>query len=411
MKQKIFFCLIISLTIATGYLYGGSNSNIQNDIAGKLISEGFENVRVIADESRLLVSYENRIFRFDVDAVKNVIGLTAPLLNDNQKIMLVPLNRKIPIIVLEMNVPDCKNYLSGSITGEEFSERMKIVFNTDAINKELAKHEIENSSSYKLDVVVKPSLNMQFGPFTQPVLYQVNIIPDFKTSLWEGMSLNYEMIVPIKNEFGSRQDSVRPGIVALNQTLRLPDDIFVSTSAGVFTQERYGWDVEARKYFANGNMSLGFNYGLTSYISYSGLRKFFYSKAFTWTGNISFEYRLPDYDLTLGVSGGRYLYGDNTVRFDINREFGEVEIGFFALKSDKGVTNGGIKFSIPLLPSRNMKPGLARISIADQFERSYLVRSNIDDLIGLRYNTGNRLENFTKKLNPLFVKRIFRYRL
>ncbi len=399
------------LFVFTGFLSGKDIDSVKNNITRKLTGEGFESVRVITGEKNVIVSYENRIFRFDVDAVKNVIELTVPYLNDNQKIILVPLNRKIPIIVLEIEVKDCKNYLEGFINGDEFSEKMKIDFNTDEINEQLEKLEIENSSSYKLDVVVKPSLNLQFGPFTQPVLYQLNVVPDFKISLWEGMSLNYEMIVPVKNEFGSRQDSVRPGIVAFNQTLRFPEDIFISTSAGVFTQERYGWDIEARKYFFNGNMSIGINYGLTSYISYSGLAKFFYSKVFTWTGNVHFEYRYPDYDLTFGLSGGRYLYGDNTIRFDINREFGEVEIGFFALKSDKGVTNGGIKFSFPLFPSRNMKPGLARISVAEQFERSYLVRSNIDDLIGLRYNTGSRLENFTKRMNPLFVKRIFKYRL
>lgn len=120
------------------------------------------------------------------------------------------------------------------------------------------------------------------------------------------------------------------------------------------------------------------------------------------------EYRLPVYDLTFGLAVGRYLHGDKAMRLDMNREFDEFEIGLFVLKSTNGISNGGINISIPLFPSKYMKPGLIRIIPAESFERSYLVRSNVNDLIGLRYNTGNRLEKFVKKLNPSFIKNIFR---
>ena len=46
------------------------------------------------------------------------------------------------------------------------------------------------------------------------------------------MNFNYELIVPLVNEFGTRGDSVRPGIVTLNQVFRFPNNYFVSTSFG-----------------------------------------------------------------------------------------------------------------------------------------------------------------------------------
>ena len=100
--------------------------------------------------------------------------------------------------------------------------------------------------------------------------------------------------------------------------------------------------------------------------------------------------------------------GDNSIRFDINREFGEVEIGFFAVRSKSGVSNGGINISIPIFPSKYWKPDFLRVRPAEYFTWSYLVRSNTPDLIGLRYNTGNRLNIFMKKLIPSFIKNSFR---
>ena len=45
-------------------------------------------------------------------------------------------------------------------------------------------------------------------------------------------------------------------------------------------------------------------------------------------GSLSCEYRVTKYDLTLGLTAGKFLMGDESIRFDINREFGEIEIGF-----------------------------------------------------------------------------------
>ena len=409
MKTHLSYLLILFFSLAScKAFYAKDDISARDSIACKLIQAGFENVRINVDETRYMISYENRIMRFDVDAIKEVIKIVAPIVESENEIVLVPLNRKIPLVALKMQINDCKNYLNNELSGEEFAERMIIDFDTDDIVKEIESNELENSSSYRFDVVLKPSLNLEFGPFSQPVMYQVNIIPELRTSLWKGMSIGYEMIVPIYNEFGSRQDSVRPGIVALNQTYRFSDGLFFSSSLGMFSQERYGLDIETKKYFLNGNMSLGLNYGLTSYISFSGIKKFFYSKVFTWTGTINIEYRLPIYDLTFGMAFGKYLHGDKTMRLDMNREFDEFEIGLFVLKSANGISNGGINISIPLFPSKYMKPGLFRITPGESFERSYLVRSNVNDLIGLRYNTGNRLERFTKKLNPSFIKNVFR---
>lgn len=132
-----------------------------------------------------------------------------------------------------------------------------------------------------------------------------------------------------------------------------------------------------------------------------------YSDQFLVTGSVGAEYRIEMYDLTIGISLGHYLQKDNSIRFDINREFGEIEIGFFAIRSLEGVTNGGFALTVPLFPSKYWNPSFLRLKIAENYSWSYVVKSNNNDLIGMRYNTGNRLNAFLEKLNPSFIKNRF----
>ncbi len=387
--------------------YGYDNSSIKENLIRKLSGHGFENIRVKVDEQLVIIAYENRVYRFDVEAVKEVLNIVVPELSDVQKIILIPENRKIPLVTIEILLADCKNYFDSKITGKEFGEKLNIDFNVDRIYHELEEEELENSSSFRFDVALKPQLNFEFGPYEKPVISQINIVPELKTSWWKGMNFNYELIVPLVNEFGTRGDSVRPGIVTLNQVLRLPDDYFISASAGIFTQNRYGLDFEMKKYFLNGEFNLGFNLGLTSFALFTGMTRILYYDAFAWTGSFSCEYRISKYDLTLGLTAGRFLKGDESIRFDINREFGEIEIGFFAIRSRDGISNGGINITIPIFPSHYWKPNFVRLRTNENFFLSYLVKSNTDQLIGLRYNTGSRLGFFNKKLNPMFIKNYF----
>lgn len=387
--------------------FGYDDGAIKDNLIRKLVNSGFENIRVKIDDQRVIIAYENRVYRFDIEAMKEILKIVVTELNDQQKIILIPQNRKIPIVSIETSAEDCKNYFNGIFSGKEFASKLKIDFNTDDIFKEIQDVELMNSSSFKFDIAVKPQLKFEFGPYEKPVISQINAVPELKTSFWNGMSFNYELLIPIINEFGTSENSVRPGIIALNQVLRLPNDFFVSSSVGFFTQNRFGLDFDLKRYFMNGDFNVGLNFGLTSFVSFSGMTKILYNEIFKWTGSLSLEYRIPKYDLTLGLMVGKFLMGDNSFRIDVSREFGEIEIGFFAIRSSTSVSNGGINITIPLFPANYWRPSFVRLRSNENFSWSYLVKTNPDQLIGLRYNTDNRIGIFNKKLNPNFIKNYF----
>lgn len=403
-----FYCHIYKLLVIL-FLFSFSESiaTNKNDIISKLSENGFENIKVKVEDARILIAYENRVFRFEVDALKEVLNIVVPLIDDREELILIPLNRKIPIIKFFSSLKNCREFLANNIDAEQFINEADIRMDVDKDFKLLADESEFNTSDFRFDLVIKPQMSFEFGPYSDPVLAQINLTPDIRTSFWKGMKFSYETIFPLWNEFGTRGDSIRTGMVTLNQTFRLPNAFFMSTTAGIFSGNRYGFDFETKKYFGNGNFSLGGNFGVTSYIDFSGMTRILYSTEFMITGLVSAEYRIEKYDLTLGLSIGHYLQKDNSLRVDINREFGEIEIGFFALRSFEGVSNGGFTLTVPLFPSHYWNPSFARLKVAENYSWSYVVKSNTNDLIGLRYNTGSRIYTFLEKLNPSFIKNRF----
>lgn len=408
--NKLLFCFSVYLIFSVNLQ--ANNSEIKEKIVSSLISEGFENIRIDISDSRLILAYENRLYRFEIDGLQKVFEiLNSSIKNDIiEQIIIVIQNKKIPLIKINLLNKNLVSYMNKEIDSEEFAENLKISTDVYDVWSEINKKENVNSSNMKFDLILNPTYKFEFGLFSDPVKYQLNIAPSIEFSLWKGMTALYELTIPIHNDLLPREDSIRTSIFVVNQTIRFSNSFFISASLGYFTQNRYGIDLDLKNYFLNGDLSLGFNLGYTGYASFSGT-KLFYSDPYLWTASGNIEYRIQEYDLTLGLMAGKFLLGDNTIRVDINRDFGEVQIGFFALKSSNGVSNGGINIIIPFFPSKHFKPNIIRLRTAEYLPYSYLVKTNTDDLIGLRYNTGFRIIDFNEKLNPGFVKNYFQNRI
>jgi hypothetical protein len=334
------------------------------------------------------------------------LKIVGGLIVDQKEVVLIPQNRKIPIVAMESEVSDLKKYISAEISATEYAARLNIIFNTDDI-WQIMKNETEyNSSNTKFDITLKPTVAAQFGEYSDPVKWQLNLVPGITTGLWEGMNINYELIVPIHNDLSPMEDSVRTGLAVINQTIRFPNSLFVSTSLGYFTKNRYGFDIEGKQYFSNGNINIGMNLGYTSYLTFAGFH-YYYTDNFELTASISGEFRIPEYDLSLNIAAGKFLYGDKSIRFDLIREFGEINITFTAIKSTSGSFNGGFGIMIPIFPDHYSQPAIVRVRPDEYFGLNYMCKNNYTDLVGTQYDTGNNLSLFLKKLNSDFIKNNF----
>ncbi|MEJ5351307.1 MAG: YjbH domain-containing protein [Melioribacteraceae bacterium] len=397
MKQLLIRAIIFLLLL---YSFALGKLNPEGKITALLSQKGFENLYVKIDSSKLLILLENRTYRYNVEALRNVMNLLSEF-NEIKMIELIVMQNKVPLISLQYSNEDYRRYKEGIIDKKTFEKGVTASYD---IKKELQEEKFlfENESDFRIDLVFNPGFKGQFGDYSNPVRAQINFIPEINTTFWKGMNLLTQILIPVYNEFPGEGDYVRPGIISLNQNFRLPENFFLSSSLGYFTENRYGFDLSIKKIFYDGNLSAGINTGYTGYMSFMN-KKIFYSDLYLWTVNMNIEYRINEYDLTLGLTAGKFLYGDKSVRFDVSRQFGEIEIGFFVVRSNSKHSNGGFNFSIPLFPSSYSNPSLIRFRTAESFRWEYRVKGEIPAMIGVMYNTGNSFFRILKKYNPNFL--------
>jgi hypothetical protein len=380
--------------------------SLAEQIKSGLAEKGFEDVRVVLEGGRVIVTSKSKTYQDGVEATREVMASllsgAKEKLNGRQKtnVTLISQRRKIPIVAISIPENEYLSLLNSRSPGRELITNVDVSLNVGSAWKRTRKVRKAKSSLWKLDIIIHPQFKANFGDYSDPVKAQVNLAPRMTTTLWKGMSISAQVIIPLYNELGELGEYWRPGFLTLNQTLRLPLDTFASATLGYFTQDRYGGDLEVRKYFADGRFSIGANAGYTGFASYlKGV--WYYTNIDHLTGSIDARYRISRFNLSLGATYGRFLYKDEGWRFDVFRRFGETGIGFFALKT-RGATNGGFSLSIPIFPSRYLPAGRIRVSPAKEFQWEYRYKTLPKK--GIQYNTGNRIDDFMKGFEPSYVK-------
>ena len=442
-------------------------ASLPNSLENLLARTGFENVAVAEFNNDLIIAYENRIYRFEMDAMTAVMEIaeskilsshkemksleesiknlkdklekeesrikgreedSTRTIDDNnidgklqyleykvyENIILLPLNRETPIVAVTIPFKKWIEFSNGQISGEIFAEIIDISFNTDEIWWIVEGQQKSNNRNLKLDLVVYPIVKSELDEYNDPYKIQFSLAPSLETSLGRGSLIRLQYLIPvIYRDFsvGLPEDKFRPGLMNLNHTVRLPQSFFMSASFGFFTDMRYGIDLELRKYLLNGLMSLGINSGLTGESRfYGGSYDFTVFDALTYF--IDAEFRIPAYNLSLTARYGKYINEDTGFRFDAERQFGEFDIGLFVEKSSSdeiggSLTTGGFYFAVPLWPSDYSEPGSIRVRPSEQFSWEY----NATHFIYFHqktYLTGNEIDHFLKRLQPDNIKSYFK---
>lgn len=370
-------------------------------VVDTLTQAGFENVSADVRRGALIVSYENRVYRYELRGLQQVILRSLPLARDVDTVTIIPRNQDVPLVAVSIPVSWYEELAAGRITSQEFASGLDIQVDIRPFQEPLSQETPSNRSFGHVDLIAQPGIAFEFGNFDDPVESQLNIIPELQARLWPGSSLRAQLILPLQNELGAEGDYVRPGLVTLNHTHRLPYNVFVGATAGYFTHNRWGLDLAARTYFLNGRGMVGADVGYTGYLSYQN-RTWFYEDLNVWTPSAIVGYRvLPQYDLDVRVSYGRFLFQDLGFRVEVERAFGETQILLFAVAGE-GSSNVGFAISIPFLGSRYARPGIVRFRPARSIGYSYRYKNL--PLSGLWYETGHDLDRFAQNLNPDFIR-------
>jgi hypothetical protein len=251
---------------------------------------------------------------------------------------------------------------------------------------------------------VIPTWSAKFGNFDNPVESNINIIPELNSTIAKGLTLKAQLIIPVQNDFFfvAERETVRPGNITLNQFASLEDNFYLNVTAGFFDKNRAGVNFDLKKLFAEGKFELGANVGYTGYYSFTGIQTEFYDKQKYLTAIMNLQYRYNPYDLVARLDVGNFLYNVIAARFEVMRQFGQVQIGFFALAT-KDDYDGGFRFSIPLPPGKYSKLRIFRVRPSENFSWAYRAKGFPQN--GVQYQTGYNLTDMLLDYNPDFVKK------
>ncbi|WP_229254299.1 YjbH domain-containing protein [Dyadobacter sp. NIV53] len=111
-------------------------------------------------------------------------------------------------------------------------------------------------------------------------------------------------------------------------------------------------------------------------------------------------YRLSRPDITIKLSGGQYLHKDRGVRLDLVRQFTNVEVGVYAMKTINGAT-AGFNFAIPIPPGKIFQGKKARFRTTDEFRWEYFYTRGFK--IGERYRTGYQLDQKLRQYHTQYL--------
>ena len=410
----LLFCLMLSIEIEAQV-----PSDLKDSLVKVLVADGFENVGIYQEKNSIYLFYENRRYRWEIDGLSRVLKEATAALNDSVVLHVVPMHCRVPITNVCIRLKGHENIhlqSSGESTSDAvFSSRL----NTDSVRSIGKKIQFYNKSFGRFDLTFLPGLRIQLGNPSQPFEWQVSISPILQTSLWKGSLLSIQAMIPLHNELQYEYEGkIRMETATVNQLFHLPQDIFIYSSAGIFGFtnkngpqnyfQRYGLTCDIRKYLFNGRFNTGVTAGYTGSMNFSGDYLYYYPDDTKLNYAVFGEYREPRFDFTTRIMAGKFLYDDYAAKLQISRQFHELNLSFFLLKSSlksqgENGTVGGISISIPIAPKTAFKPGPFRVNLAKYFNFEYRER-NVDP-IATTYRINPDWNDTFRNLNPDFIEK------
>jgi hypothetical protein len=370
-------------------------------IARSLLGHGFESVSVAASGDTVTVRFENRVYRYEMVAVGAAALLCAPELDSASVLELVPQTRGVANIAIAARASEWSAFLAGGASPEWFRERLTLRPGPAAARTAPASAPIPeaNPSRWKLDLGLRPLLEFQFGQVNDPFQFGFWVAPEATISPFRGGLLTLQVKVRVEDELDADSPVITPGRTTLSAARWLPGAWLGAASAGLFADNRYGVAAEASRIVGAGAFEVRLGGDLSGFIEFNE-NETSYSNMEQWSSFAAVTYRTSGMNLETTLTGGRFFEGDAGGRLDILRRWGEVEVGFFGIKTESG-SLGGFRLSVPLPVRRLGPPARIRFVTVPYFPWEY---RESGEAVGGQVRLFDSSTRFRKGLHPITLR-------
>lgn len=258
------------------------------------------------------------------------------------------------------------------------------------------------SHRYKIDVQLEPYYNSRFGDEDDPFKTQIGVGPKIQLNSKYGFYGMFQWLIPLQNDFDTDLGyGPRPGELGVGYTKILRQQHHLNVFAGTFTNSQYGLGMDY--VFRNRTANLYFG-GSTFYTA----KYIFIDNRYTReqlhyiSGNIFVAYHFKAPSVTFKLSGERYLYNDYGIGFEVYRQFGNTDIGFYALQAKNG-ENVGFKVAFALWPRKFYNNSWMQIRFPHTLRFQYDLKNANRSVNQVRNQTDFFYEIL--RFNPYFINK------
>ncbi|MGL5786341.1 MAG: YjbH domain-containing protein [Bacteroidales bacterium] len=362
-------------------------------------AKGFENLRSCEQGDTLILAYENVAWRNEADGLISALDLLRQSRVDRD-VILVLLEKDVA--KLAVTVP--RQIISEAVQNKKYTAASvrALSFSTHAAkySRMLRSSTRTAPAAGRTDLVVYPHFRIQNVSLDKIWELQLGLDPAVELQLWKGASFVGQVQIPIYNDIMDREARyVRTGVVALTQEFAFRKGWSLHLGGGLFTNKRQGILSKVSYVTPGGALQAAFQLGLTGAIYWDNGK----CTAYSWSkinaiGSLSYFTNWQS--LELKVQGGRYVYGDYGVRFDLLRRFKNVGIGLFATYI-AGDGSCGFNFSVPIGLRYYKRKGYLRAMTAPYYAFEF------NEKVGGKYNQNRAGWSFTDQPDKGYVQDCF----
>jgi len=351
-------------------------STLSARVVNRLVMDDFMDVAAVQEGSRVSIRFQNTRYRDRRRALDVAAALAQAELGAEHELVLVPTQAGIPLLTA---------IYAPAVPAENGRRPLyRISMRTAGFPPEPT----TRSPHGRLDVVIHPWFEGKFSN-TDPVASRTGIAPELRMSLRTGLTVSAQALFTLHDDIPTGESRVRPGLLTLNQRLRLWDVIWVSATAGTFNPDRYGIDVEARVYSPGGGLSAGAEVALTGAASY-GARDWYFASMKDPMALADVAWRELAHGLTVRMTGGWFAPAQPALRLDVSRQWGTTEVGFFAVQGETEA-NFGFRLIVPLVGAHYGRLTRFRARSAETFPWEY--RYHTRSVGGRMFRMGNTIDD------------------
>jgi len=362
---------------------------LADDLYHRLVAESLENVSVArAADGSWIISFENRTWRSEIDALAAALDATANVLPPTDVILQM---KRHDVVVSHVRVAlaDYVKLQAGMLSPEALADAWDVHAGPVRIEGPVDVLAEGNDSFLRTDILGRPAIDYTIGLENDPFESDYFLLTSVKTTVAPGLWANLRFPVQLTSDQKAAMDRALATWVG-----RPVDGVLATGSIGKFRDGLYGYygevrtDTDTHQFGVVGSL-------VDQQSNLSPTDKF--DSAFAY-----YQYDWGELGLKARLGYGQFLEsGQEGATLSLRRRFDESVIEARAIRTNDGDEGLMFGLSVPLGPRRASSPNTLRARTDTTFRIDYTSDFNVqgDYLWG-----PHDLESFRGEASPSYVQ-------